>query len=111
GRRPADRPVGYFYEPTVVAGVAPDSPLLAEEVFGPVASLTTFGDGDDDGEAEVVRRANDVEHGLVAYVYTGDLRRGMRVAEALESGMVAVNKGIVSDPAAPFGGVKQSGLG
>ena len=73
-------------------------------------SLTTFGGGAG-AEAEVVTRANDVEHGLVAYVYTGDFRRGMRVAEALEAGMVAVNKGIVSDPAAPFGGVKQSGLG
>ena len=62
-------------------------------------------------EAEVVTRANDVEHGLVAYVYTGDFRRGMRVAEALEAGMVAVNKGIVSDPAAPLGGVKESGIG
>jgi succinate-semialdehyde dehydrogenase/glutarate-semialdehyde dehydrogenase len=106
GRRPADRPKGYFYEPTVVTGVAPDSPLLAEEVFGPVASLTTFAPGED-----VVSRANAVEHGLVAYLYTGDLARGMTVAEQLEAGMVAVNKGIVSDPAAPFGGVKQSGLG
>jgi succinate-semialdehyde dehydrogenase/glutarate-semialdehyde dehydrogenase len=110
GRRPPELPVGYFYEPTVVSDVPPDSALLAEEVFGPVASLTTF-DGGAGGEAEAVRRANDVEHGLVAYVYTGDLGRGMRVAEALEAGMVAVNKGIVSDPAAPFGGVKQSGLG
>jgi succinate-semialdehyde dehydrogenase/glutarate-semialdehyde dehydrogenase len=106
GRRPGDRPKGFFYEPTVVTDVAPDSPLLAEEVFGPVASLTTFATGDD-----VVARANNVEHGLVAYLYTGDLARGMTVAEQLEAGMVAVNKGIVSDPAAPFGGVKQSGLG
>ena len=106
GRRPADRPKGFFYEPTVVADVPPESPLLAEEVFGPVASLTTFAPGED-----VVARANDVEHGLVAYLYTGDLARGMDAAERLEAGMVGVNKGIVSDPAAPFGGVKQSGLG
>jgi succinate-semialdehyde dehydrogenase/glutarate-semialdehyde dehydrogenase len=106
GRRPSDRPKGFFYEPTVVADVAPDSALLAEEVFGPVASITTFDPGDD-----VVAQANAVEHGLVAYLYTGDIGRGMALAERLEAGMVAVNKGIVSDPAAPFGGVKQSGLG
>ena len=106
GRRPSDLRAGYFYEPTVVADVAPDSALLAEEVFGPVASLTTFEPGED-----VVARANGVEHGLVAYVYTGDLSRGMQVAERIEAGMVAVNKGVVSDPAAPFGGVKASGLG
>jgi succinate-semialdehyde dehydrogenase/glutarate-semialdehyde dehydrogenase len=106
GGRPADRPTGYYYEPTVVAGLAPDSPLLAEEVFGPVASITTFEPGED-----VAALANDVEHGLVAYLYTGDLGRGLSTAERLEAGMVAVNKGVVSDPAAPFGGVKQSGLG
>jgi succinate-semialdehyde dehydrogenase/glutarate-semialdehyde dehydrogenase len=106
GRRPEAHARGYFYEPTVVADLPSDSPLLSEEVFGPVASLTTFESGDD-----VVARANAVEHGLVAYLYTGDLARGMRVAEGLEAGMVAVNKGVVSDPAAPFGGVKQSGLG
>jgi succinate-semialdehyde dehydrogenase/glutarate-semialdehyde dehydrogenase len=106
GRRPTAHAKGYFYEPTVVADLPADSALLAEEVFGPVASLTTFESGDD-----VVARANAVEHGLVAYLYTGDLARGMRVAEGLEAGMIAVNKGVVSDPAAPFGGVKQSGLG
>ncbi len=106
GRRPSAHAKGYFYEPTVVADLPADSPLLAEEIFGPVASLTTFASGDD-----VVARANAVEHGLVAYLYTGDLARGMRVAEGLEAGMIAVNKGVVSDPAAPFGGVKQSGLG
>jgi succinate-semialdehyde dehydrogenase/glutarate-semialdehyde dehydrogenase len=106
GKRPADRDKGFFYEPTVVTDVPPDSPLLAEEVFGPVASLTTFEPGED-----VVARANDTEFGLVAYLYTGDMGRAMTVAEGLEAGMVGVNKGIVSDPAAPFGGVKQSGLG
>ena len=106
GGRPSHLPRGYYHEATVLADVPADSPLLAEEVFGPVASITTFEPGDD-----VVARANDVEHGLVAYLYTGDLSRGLAVAERLEAGMVAVNKGVVSDPAAPFGGVKQSGLG
>ena len=106
GGRPSHLPRGYYHEATVLADVPADSPLLAEEVFGPVASITTFEPGDD-----VVTRANDVEHGLVAYLYTGDLSRGLAVAERLEAGMVAVNRGVVSDPAAPFGGVKQSGLG
>ena len=75
-------------------------------MFGPVASISPFEPGED-----VVARANGVEHGLIAYVFTGDLGRGMAVAEQLEAGMVGINKGVVSDPAAPFGGVKQSGLG
>jgi succinate-semialdehyde dehydrogenase/glutarate-semialdehyde dehydrogenase len=103
----ADVPTsGFFYAPTVLAGVAADSPILGEEIFGPVAPIVTF-----DADDEAVAMANDTEHGLVAYVYTTDLRRGLRVAEALESGMVGVNRGLVSDPAAPFGGVKQSGIG
>ncbi len=106
GRRPADRDRGFFYEPTVLAGVAPDSPITDEEVFGPVAPIVAF-----DDEATAVARANDTIFGLVAYVFTGDLKRGLRVAEALEAGMVGLNEGLVSDPAAPFGGVKQSGLG
>jgi len=105
GGRPADGP-GYFYPPTVLAGVRPDSPILAEEIFGPVAPVVTFRH-----EADAIAMANDVEHGLVSYVYTRDLARGLRVAEALETGMVGLNRGLVSDPAAPFGGVKQSGLG
>jgi succinate-semialdehyde dehydrogenase/glutarate-semialdehyde dehydrogenase len=104
GRRP-DRP-GCYYEPTVLVDVAPDSPILAEEIFGPVAPIVTFTD-----EAEAVRLANATEYGLVSYVYTGDLARGLRVSEALESGMVGLNRGLVSDPAAPFGGTKQSGVG
>ena len=100
-----DRP-GYFYAPTVLAEVPGDAPILREEIFGPVAPVVTFDDTD-----EVIRQANDTEHGLVAYVYTGDLRHGLQVAEALESGMVGLNRGLVSDPAAPFGGVKQSGVG
>ncbi len=97
---------GFFYPPTVLADVAPDSPILREEVFGPVAPVVAFRD-----EAEAIRLANDTEHGLVAYVWSRDLARALRVAEAIEAGMVGVNRGLVSDPAAPFGGVKQSGLG
>lgn len=97
---------GFFYPATVLDRVAPDSPILAEEIFGPVAPIVTFTDAD-----EVIRLANAAEFGLVAYVYTRDLARGLRVAEALEAGMVGLNRGIVSDPAAPFGGVKQSGIG
>ena len=91
---------------TVLDRVAPDTPILAEEIFGPVAPMVAFDDAD-----EVVRLANATEYGLVSYVYTRDLARGLRVAEALESGMVGLNRGLVSDPAAPFGGVKQSGIG
>jgi succinate-semialdehyde dehydrogenase/glutarate-semialdehyde dehydrogenase len=97
---------GYFYPPTVLAGVPQDAPVLREEIFGPVAPVVPF-----DTEEEAIRLANDTEFGLVSYVYTGDLARGLRVAEAIESGMVGINRGLVSDPAAPFGGVKQSGIG
>lgn len=97
---------GWFYPPTVLTGVTEQSPILAEEIFGPVAPVVTF-----ESEDEAVRLANQTQFGLVAYVYTGDLARGLRVSEALESGMVGLNRGLVSDPAAPFGGVKQSGVG
>ncbi|MDA8290526.1 MAG: NAD-dependent succinate-semialdehyde dehydrogenase [Actinomycetota bacterium] len=97
---------GWFYPPTVLAGVEPGSPILRDEIFGPVAPVVAF-----DTEAEAVALANDTEYGLVSYVYTEDLSRGLRVAEALEAGMVGLNRGLVSDPAAPFGGTKQSGLG
>jgi succinate-semialdehyde dehydrogenase/glutarate-semialdehyde dehydrogenase len=97
---------GFGYEATVLTHVAPDAPWLHEEIFGPVAPIVRFGDGDD-----VVRWANDVEHGLVSYVFSRDVGRAMRTAEALETGMVGLNRGLVSDPAAPFGGVKASGLG
>jgi succinate-semialdehyde dehydrogenase/glutarate-semialdehyde dehydrogenase len=86
--------------------VQPGSAMLQEEIFGPVAPVIAF-----DDEEAAVELANDTEHGLVAYVYTRDLRRGMAVGEALETGMVGLNRGVVSDPAAPFGGVKQSGVG
>src|ERR1700685_788984 len=97
---------GFFYPATVLTNVADDAKMLNEEIFGPVASLQTFKSDD-----EVVTRANDTEYGLVAYLYTNDLKRGLRVSEKLDFGMVGLNRGIVSDPAAPFGGMKQSGLG
>ena len=105
GGRPIDRP-GTFYEPTVVAGVRPGSDILREEIFGPVLSIVTFGDED-----EAVRIANDTEYGLVGYAYTKDLARGQRLIESLETGMLGLNMGVVSNAAAPFGGVKQSGIG
>jgi succinate-semialdehyde dehydrogenase / glutarate-semialdehyde dehydrogenase len=97
---------GCYYDPTVLVDVPPDAAILRVEIFGPVAPIVTFTE-----EADAIRFANDTEFGLVAYVYTGDLARGLRVSEALESGMIGLNRGIVSDPAAPFGGVKQSGIG
>ncbi|MER9039240.1 NAD-dependent succinate-semialdehyde dehydrogenase [Mesorhizobium sp. M0924] len=97
---------GYFFAPTVLSGVLPDSRISAEEIFGPIAALTTF-----DTEDEVIELANATEYGLISYVYTRDLARGMRVSEQMDSGMVGLNRGLVSDPAAPFGGMKQSGLG
>ena len=97
---------GTFYEPTVVAGVRPGSDILREEIFGPVLSIVTFADED-----EAVRIANDTEYGLVGYAYTKDLARGQRLVESLQTGMLGLNVGVVSNAAAPFGGVKQSGIG
>jgi succinate-semialdehyde dehydrogenase/glutarate-semialdehyde dehydrogenase len=97
---------GYYYPPTVVTNVPLQARMVSEEIFGPVASVIPF-----DTEDEAITAANDSEYGLAAYVFTEDLRRGLRVCERIESGMVALNRGLVSDPAAPFGGVKQSGLG
>jgi succinate-semialdehyde dehydrogenase / glutarate-semialdehyde dehydrogenase len=97
---------GFYYPPTVLVNVHPDAAILREEIFGPVAPVVTFED-----EMEAISLANATEHGLVGYVYTGDLARGLRVSEALEFGMVGLNRGLVSDPAAPFGGSKQSGIG
>ncbi|MGA0185473.1 MAG: NAD-dependent succinate-semialdehyde dehydrogenase [Ilumatobacteraceae bacterium] len=96
----------FGFQATVLGGVSADDPLLKEEIFGPVAPIVSFTD-----EREMIQRANDVDHGLVSYVFTKDVGKGMRIAEALESGMVGLNRGLVSDPAAPFGGVKQSGIG
>jgi succinate-semialdehyde dehydrogenase / glutarate-semialdehyde dehydrogenase len=97
---------GYFFEPTVLSGVPVEARLLKEEIFGPVAPVATF-----DEEEAAVAAANDTEYGLVAYVYTRDIKRAFRVCEALETGMIGLNQGLVSNPAAPFGGVKQSGFG
>jgi succinate-semialdehyde dehydrogenase/glutarate-semialdehyde dehydrogenase len=97
---------GFFYPATVLTNVADDSKMLNEEIFGPVASIQSF-----KTEAEAIKRANDTEYGLVAYLYTKDVGRGMRVSEKLEFGMIGLNRGLVSDPAAPFGGMKQSGIG
>ena len=97
---------GFYFPPTVLSGVQPDALVMKDEIFGPVAPIATFGT-----EEEAIASANDTECGLIAYVYTRDLARGLRVSEKLESGMVGLNRGLVSDPAAPFGGVKQSGLG
>jgi succinate-semialdehyde dehydrogenase/glutarate-semialdehyde dehydrogenase len=97
---------GYFYEPTVLTDIPPDARLLKEEIFGPVAPVASFHD-----EEAALAAANDTESGLVAYVYTRDIKRALRVCEALQTGMVGLNQGMVSNPAAPFGGVKQSGFG
>jgi succinate-semialdehyde dehydrogenase/glutarate-semialdehyde dehydrogenase len=97
---------GYFYDPTVLADVPEDANLLSEEIFGPVAPVKGF-----DDEDEAIAAANDTEYGLVAYVYTSDLKRALRVVERLETGMVGLNQGMVSNAAAPFGGIKQSGFG
>jgi succinate-semialdehyde dehydrogenase/glutarate-semialdehyde dehydrogenase len=97
---------GTFYQPTVVSGVTAGSDILREEIFGPVLAIATFTD-----EADAVRRANDTEYGLVSYVFTRDLARGQRMIDQLETGMMGLNVGVVSNAAAPFGGVKQSGLG
>lgn len=104
GRRP-DRP-GYFYAPTVLSDVSPEADLMNEEIFGPVAPVIPF-----DTEEEVVTKANDTPYGLVGYLFTQDVDRGFRVGEALEVGMLGLNTGIVANAAAPFGGVKASGIG
>ncbi|MCW2969394.1 MAG: NAD-dependent succinate-semialdehyde dehydrogenase [Solirubrobacterales bacterium] len=105
GGKRLDAP-GYFYEPTVLVDVADDARLLGEEIFGPVAPIATFSSDED-----ALAAANRTEYGLVSYVYTRDLDRAIRVSEGIESGMVGLNQGVVSNPAAPFGGVKQSGFG
>lgn len=97
---------GFFYPPTVLARVPDTAACLRDEIFGPVAAIQTFNDNDD-----IVARANDTEYGLVAYLYTGDMRQGLALSEQLDFGMIGLNRGLVSDPSAPFGGVKQSGLG
>jgi succinate-semialdehyde dehydrogenase/glutarate-semialdehyde dehydrogenase len=97
---------GYFYEPTVLSNISDDARMLKEEIFGPVAPVKGFSD-----EEEAIAAANDTEYGLVAYVFTRDIKRALRVCEGLETGMVGLNQGMVSNVGAPFGGVKHSGLG
>ena len=97
---------GFYYPPTVLSNVPENAECVRDEIFGPVAAIQTFKD-----QEEVIARANDTEYGLVAYVFSGDFKRALQVCERLEYGMVGLNRGLVSDPAAPFGGVKQSGLG
>ena len=97
---------GFYYPPTVLFNVPDSSECLNDEIFGPVAAIQTFKDTED-----VITRANNTEYGLVAYVFTEDMKKGMQVCERLDYGMVGLNRGLVSDPAAPFGGTKQSGLG
>lgn len=97
---------GYFYPPTVLADVSPDATILREELFGPVAPIVVW-----DDDVDLIELVNDTEYGLAAYVFAGDLGRAMRLGERIEAGMVGINRGLISDPAAPFGGVKQSGLG
>jgi len=104
GKMPAGK--GFFYPATVLTNVPDTADMLKDEIFGPVAAIQTF-----KSEEEVIRRSNDTEYGLVAYLYTRDLARGMRVSEQLDFGMIGLNRGLVSDPAAPFGGMKQSGIG
>ena len=105
GGVPLER-TGYYYPPTVLGNVPADADILREEVFGPVAPIVSFSDDD-----EVIAQANDTEFGLVSYLYTQDIGRGMAISERLDAGMIGLNRGLVSDPAAPFGGSKQSGLG
>ncbi|GGF19200.1 NAD-dependent succinate-semialdehyde dehydrogenase [Youhaiella tibetensis] len=102
----ADLSSGFYYAPTVISGVRETARLLNDEIFGPVAPIAVFETVD-----EAVAMANRTEYGLIAYVYTEDLKKGLQVSERIEAGMVGLNRGLVSDPAAPFGGVKQSGLG
>jgi succinate-semialdehyde dehydrogenase/glutarate-semialdehyde dehydrogenase len=97
---------GYFFEPTVLGGVTADARVLSEEIFGPVAPIATFS-----SEEEAIAAANNTEYGLVAYVFTQDINRAFKVTEELQVGMLGLNRGLVSNAAAPFGGIKESGFG
>lgn len=106
GGRSRPEPPGHFVVPMVLADVPADAAILREEIFGPVLPIVSWTNEDD-----LLRLVNGTEHGLAAYVFAGELGRALRLAERVEAGMVGVNRGLVSDPSAPFGGVKQSGLG
>jgi succinate-semialdehyde dehydrogenase/glutarate-semialdehyde dehydrogenase len=97
---------GSFYEPTVLTGVSADSRMVTEEIFGPIVGITTF-----ETDEEAIKFANDTEYGLIGYVFTTDIARGHRMIDSIDTGMMGLNTGLVSNAAAPFGGVKQSGLG
>ena len=97
---------GAFYPPTLLAGVEPDAAILDVEIFGPVAPVVAF-----DSDEDAVRMANATPYGLISYVYSRDVQRAFSIADRLDAGMIAVNRGALSDPAAPFGGMKESGLG
>ncbi|WP_307871667.1 aldehyde dehydrogenase family protein [Micromonospora sp. U21] len=97
---------GFFYAPTVLIDVPADARLLSEEIFGPVAPITSFSD-----DEQATTLANDTQYGLAGYIFTRDLNKAIRLAERLETGMVGINQGVISNPAAPFGGMKASGLG
>jgi succinate-semialdehyde dehydrogenase/glutarate-semialdehyde dehydrogenase len=103
---PVPEAPGWFVAPTVMVGVAPDAEIVRDEIFGPVAPIVVW-----DDESEMLAQVNASEYGLAAYVFSGDLGRALRIGESIEAGMVGINRGLVSDPSAPFGGVKQSGLG
>lgn len=105
GGRPLERK-GFFYPPTVLVDVPDTAACLCDEIFGPVAAIQKFSD-----EEDMIRRCNDTEYGLIAYVFTRDLKRGLAISERLDFGMIGLNRGLASDPAAPFGGMKQSGIG
>jgi len=105
GGAPVDGP-GFFYQPTVLANVLNDSAILSQEIFGPVAPVTTFST-----EEQAIKQANSTEYGLASYIYSRDFNRLLRVAEQIEFGLVGFNAGVISNAAAPFGGVKQSGMG
>jgi succinate-semialdehyde dehydrogenase / glutarate-semialdehyde dehydrogenase len=97
---------GFFFQPTLLTDVSDDARVLNDEIFGPIAPMQRFSTTD-----EAIAKANDTPYGLISYIYTRDLAKGLAVAEQIESGMIGLNRGVVSDPAAPFGGVKQSGVG
>ncbi len=97
---------GYYFPPTVLVDVPADADIVTNEIFGPVAPIVTWTD-----ETEMLRLVNASEFGLAAYVFAGELQRAMRIGEAIDAGMIGINRGLVSDPSAPFGGMKQSGLG